>query len=43
MDSEEQRCALRAAVYRGEGAAVMQLLGGVGVCDDAPQLRPATV
>ncbi|MBV9006529.1 MAG: hypothetical protein JO181_17830, partial [Solirubrobacterales bacterium] len=38
MDSEEQRSALRAAVYRGDGAAVVDLLGGVGADDDALQL-----
>jgi hypothetical protein len=38
MDSEEQRCALRAAVYRGDGPAVVELLGGVGAGDDLLQL-----
>ena len=38
MDSEEQRCALRAAVYRGDGPAVVDLLRGVGADDDALQL-----
>src|ERR671924_760384 len=38
MDSEEQRSALRAAVYRGDGPAVVELLRGVGADDDALQL-----
>ena len=38
MDSEEQRSALRAAVYRGDGPAVVDLLGGVGAEDDLLQL-----
>jgi hypothetical protein len=38
MDSEEQRSALRAAVYRGDGPAVVDLLGGVGADDDSLQL-----
>jgi hypothetical protein len=38
MDSEEQRSALRAAVYRGDGPAVVDLLRGVGADDDALQL-----
>jgi Uncharacterised protein family (UPF0158) len=38
MDSEEQRCALRAAVYRGDGRAVVDLLRGVGADDDSLQL-----
>jgi hypothetical protein len=36
MDSKEQRSALRAAVYRGDGPAVVDLLRGVG--DDSLQL-----
>jgi hypothetical protein len=35
MDSEEQRSALRAAVYGGDGPAVVDLLGGVGADDDS--------
>ena len=38
MDSEERRSALRAPVYRGDGPAVVDLLGGVGADDDALQL-----
>jgi len=38
MDSEEQRSALRAAVYRGDGAAVVELLGGVGADDESLQV-----
>jgi hypothetical protein len=38
MDSEEQRSALRAAVYRGDGRAVVEVLGGVGADDDSLQL-----
>ena len=38
MDSKEQRAALRAAVYRGDGPAVVQLLGGPGADDDSLQL-----
>ena len=38
MDSKEQRCALRAAVYRGEGPAVVHLLQNAGNYDDALQL-----
>src|SRR5207245_2644155 len=38
MDSEEQRSALRAAVYRGEGPAVIGLLRGVGADGDSLQL-----
>jgi hypothetical protein len=38
MDSEEQRSALRAAVYRGDGPAVVDLLGDVGADDDPLQL-----
>jgi hypothetical protein len=38
MDSREQRSALRAAVYRGDGPAVVDLLGGVGADDDSLQL-----
>jgi hypothetical protein len=38
MDSEEQRSALRAAVCRGDGPAVVDLLGGVGADDDSLQL-----
>ena len=38
MDSKEQRFALRAAVYRGDGPAVVHLLRGVGAYDDSLQL-----
>jgi Uncharacterised protein family (UPF0158) len=38
MDSEEPRSALRAAVYRRDGPAVVHLLRGVGACDDSLQL-----
>ena len=38
MDSEEQRSALRAAVYRGDGPAVVHLLQAAGSYDDALQL-----
>jgi len=38
MDSKEQRCALRAAAYRGDGPAVVGLLRGVGAEDDSLQL-----
>src|SRR5437763_3191685 len=38
MDSKEQRSALRAAVYRGDGPAVVDLLRGRGADDDALQL-----
>jgi Uncharacterised protein family (UPF0158) len=38
MDSQEQRSALRAAVYRGDGPAVVHLLRGVGAYDDSLQL-----
>ena len=38
MDSKEQRAALRAAVYRGDGPAVVHLLRGVGAYDDLLQL-----
>jgi hypothetical protein len=38
MDSKEQRSALRAAVYRGDGRAVVDLLGGVGAAGDSLQL-----
>ncbi len=38
MDSKEQRSALRAAVYRGDGPAVVHLLRGVGAYDDSLQL-----
>jgi len=38
MDSNAQRAALRAAVYRGDGPAVVDLLVAVGVCDDLLQL-----
>ncbi len=38
MDSKEQRSALRAAVYRGDGPAVVDVLLGVGADDDSLQL-----
>ena len=38
MDSKEQRSALRAAVYRGDGPAVVDLLQAAGNYDDALQL-----
>jgi hypothetical protein len=38
MESKEQRWALRAAVYRGDGPAVVELLRGVGADDDSLQL-----
>jgi hypothetical protein len=38
MDSKEQRSALRAAVYRGDGSAVVHLLQDAGTYDDALQL-----
>ena len=38
MDSREQRSALRAAVYRGDGRAVVDLLRGVGADDESLQL-----
>jgi hypothetical protein len=38
MDAKEQRSALRGAVYRGDGPAVVDLLGGVGAGDDSMQL-----
>lgn len=38
MNCEEQRSALRAAVYRRDGAAVVHLLRGVGDYDDSLQL-----
>ena len=38
MDSKEQRSALRAAVYRGDGPAVVHLLQNAGNYDDALQL-----
>ena len=38
VDSKEQRSGLRAAVYRRDGPAVVQLLRGVGACDDSLQL-----
>ena len=38
MDSKEQRSALRAAVYRGDGPAVVEVLGGVGADDVSLQL-----
>src|SRR5947209_14495668 len=38
MDSKEQRSALRAAVYRGDGPAVVDVLRGVGVDDVSLQL-----
>jgi len=38
MDAEEQRSALRAAVYRGDGRAVVDLLHRVGGDDESLQL-----
>ena len=38
MEAKEQRSALRAAVYRGDGPAVAELLRGVGADDDSLQL-----
>ena len=38
MDSKEQRSALRAAVCRGDGRAVVDVLRGVGADDDSLQL-----
>jgi hypothetical protein len=38
MDSKERRCALRAAVYRGDGPAVVDLLHRVGADDYSLQL-----
>jgi Uncharacterised protein family (UPF0158) len=38
MDSKEQRSALRVAIYRGDGPAVVELLGGVGADDESLQL-----
>ena len=38
MDSKEQRSALRAAVFRGDGRAVVDLLRSVGADDDSLQL-----
>jgi len=38
MESEEQRAALRAAVYRGDGPAVVRLLRSAGAYDDLLQL-----
>ena len=38
MDSKEQRSARRAAVYRGDGRAVIDVLRGVGADDDSLQL-----
>jgi hypothetical protein len=38
MDSKEQRSALRAAVYRGDGPAVVDVLQAAGSYDDALQL-----
>ncbi|MGH2881149.1 MAG: UPF0158 family protein [Solirubrobacteraceae bacterium] len=38
MDSKEKRSARRAAVFRGDGPAVVDLLRGVGAYDDSFQL-----
>jgi hypothetical protein len=38
MDSEEQRSAPQAAVNRGDGPAVVELLGGVGADVESLQL-----
>jgi hypothetical protein len=38
MNSKEQRCAVRAAVYRRDGPAVVFLLCGVGASDGSLQL-----
>jgi hypothetical protein len=38
MESKEQRSALRAAVYRGDGPAVVDLLRGAGADDESLQL-----
>ena len=38
MDSEEQRSALRGAVYRGDGPAVVELLRRAGADDESLQL-----
>jgi hypothetical protein len=38
MEAKEQRSALRAAIYRGDGPAVVELLRGVGADDDSLQL-----
>jgi hypothetical protein len=38
MDSKEQRSALPAVVYRGDGRAVVDVLRGVGADDDSLQL-----
>jgi hypothetical protein len=38
MDSKEKRSALRAAVFRGDGPAVVDLLRGVGAYGDSLQL-----
>ena len=42
MDSEEQRAALRAAMYRRAGPSVVHLLHGAGAYDDSLNW-PATV